>query len=316
MFARIFMLPKVTIIILNWNGWRDTIKCLGSLNEIDYGNFEVVVVDNGSEDNSAAKLEEFINNSSFKFQVSNFAFKENKGFAGGVNAVINNNLRNTDYFLLLNNDTIAAPNFLTKIINIAENDKKIGIAGPMIYFYNKPDYINSAGSKVNWLMNKGAYIGYNEKDDGQFGDKPYEVDYISGACLLVKKEVIDKIGLMPEEYFLYYEDTDWNFRAKKLGYKSVLVPDAKIWHKESASASKIGIGYIYYHVRNGILFNKRCAPFYKKILIHPYNLYVFTKQIIKLFIPSRHKWAKAAISGIVDYYKGRAGELKNLKPKT
>jgi len=158
------------------------------------------------------------------------------------------------------------------------------------------------------LMNKGLYLGYNEKDNGQFGNDSYGVGYISGACLLIKKEVINKIGLMPEEYFLYYEDTDWNFRAKRAGYKSVLVPAAKIWHKESVSAKKIGAKYVYYHVRNGILFNQRCAPFYKKVLIHPYNLYIFVKQLIKLCIPSKKEWAKATLAGMYDYYFGYFGK--------
>lgn len=312
-------MPKVVIIILNWNGWQDTIECLKSLNKVDYDNFEVVVVDNGSTNNSTQKINDFVKSFKFKFspfgrsparrQVSVFSFRENKGFAGGVNAVLRKfPMPDSKYILLLNNDTTVNSDFLTELIKVVESDEKIGIAGPMIYFYDKPDYINSAGNTVNWLMNKGEYIGYNDKDAGQFGDKPYEVDYISGACLLVKKEVIDKIGLMPEEYFLYYEDTDWNFRAKKAGYKSILIPAAKIWHKESASAKKIGAKYVYYHVRNGILFNKKYAPFYKKILIHSYNLYVFAKQLVKLHIPSKKEWAKAALAGITDYYNGNLGK--------
>ena len=131
---------------------------------------------------------------------------------------------------------------------------------------------------------------------------------VTGACLLIKKEVVEKIGGLFEDYFLYYEDTDWNFQAKKFGYKSILVPESKIWHKESVSTKKIGAKYIYYHVRNGILFNKRCAPFYKRILIHFYNFYIFVKQLIKLLIPSKREWAKAVIWGMKDYYKRRFGK--------
>lgn len=306
-------MPGVTVIILNWNDWQDTIECLESLNKVDYDNFEIIVADNGSTDDSVIQIDNFLLSFESKFKVLNYKLRDNLGFAGGNNYVLRQNFQfpnsKPEYILLLNNDTIVSPNFLKKIVSVAESDKKIGIAGPIIYFYDKPDHINSAGSKVNWLMNKGNYLGYNEKDGGQFGDKPYKVDYVSGACLLIKKEVIDKMGLIPEEYFLYYEDTDWNFQAKKAGYKSVLVPGAKIWHKESASAKKIGAKYIYYHVRNGILFNRRCAPFYKKILIHPYNLYVFTKQIIKLFIPSKREWAIAVLMGIKDYYIGKFGKI-------
>jgi GT2 family glycosyltransferase len=302
------MLPKVVVIILNWNGWRDTIECLKSLAKVNYRNFEAVVVDNGSTDDSAEKLEEFINSSNCRLPVLIYKLSSNLGFAGGNNYVLDK--VNAEYILLLNNDTIVSPDFLRKLVDVAGSDESAGIAGPMIYFYNYDNYINSAGSKINWLMNKGKYIGYNKKDIGQFGDKPYEVDYISGACLLIKKKVIDKIGGLCADYFLYYEDTDWNFQAKKAGYKSVLVPTSKIWHKESASAKKIGVEYIYYHTRNGILFNKRCAPFYKKIIIHFYNLYVFAKQMIKLLIPSKKEWAKAVIKGMGDYYRGQFGKLK------
>ena len=302
-------MPKVTIIILNWNGWQDTIECLKSLNKIDYDNFEVAIADNGSTDNSVKEIEKFINSFNFNFPVLNLNFQENKGFAGGVNAVLRKfQAAESDYTLLLNNDTIVSQDFLKELVKISESDEKIGIAGPTVYFYDKSNYINSAGSKINWLMNKGLYLGYNEKDNGQFGNDSYGVGYISGACLLIKKEVINKIGLMPEEYFLYYEDTDWNFRAKRAGYKSVLVPAAKIWHKESVSAKKIGAKYVYYHVRNGILFNRRCAPFYKKVLIHPYNLYIFVKQLIKLCIPSKKEWAKATLAGMYDYYFGYFGK--------
>lgn len=296
--------PKVAIIVVNWNNWRDTIECLGSLEKVDYPNFEVVVVDNGSTNDSLEKIR------SYELGVIVLETGRNLGFAGGNNYALRNfHILNTKYILLLNNDTIVHPDFLKELVRVAESNDRMGIVGPMIYFYDKPDYINSAGSRVNRLMNKGVYLGYGEKDVGQFGIKPYEVDYISGACLLIKKEVIEKIGPLHDNYFLYYEDTDWNFQARKAKYKSVLVPTAKIWHKESASAKRIGLDYIYYHVRNGLLFNRRCAPFYKRIMAQFYNVYVFSKQIIKLFIPSKRKWARAALRGIYDYYRGQFGPI-------
>jgi GT2 family glycosyltransferase len=111
--------------------------------------------------------------------------------------------------LLLNNDTIVDKKFLKELIEAGESDKEIGILGPI-------------GGKINWLYTKGIHVTKNN-------------DYISGVCMLVKRSVIEKIGLMPEEYFLYFEDVDWCLRARKAGYKCVLVPEAKIWHKVSSS---------------------------------------------------------------------------------
>ncbi len=208
--------------------------------------------------------------------------KKNLGFAGGNNIGIKQALKNgADYVLLLNNDTVVEPNFLKKLVEVGERDEKAGILGPI-------------GGKINWFYTKGIHVTKNN-------------DYISGVCMLVKREVIEKIGLMPKNYFLYFEDVDWCLRARKAGYKCVLVPSSKIWHKVSSSTKAESFSYIYYHTRNGLLLVKRHAPFFIKILAYFVSFLVYFKQLIK----SSSKWTKAIKLGIKDFYKGRFGNYEN-----
>jgi len=208
--------------------------------------------------------------------------KNNPGFAGGMNIGIKKALKQkADYVLLLNNDVIVSPNFLKELVKAGEKDKKIGILGPI-------------GGKINWLYTKGIHVTRNN-------------DYITGACMLVKREVVEKIGLMHEKYFLYYEDVEWCLRARKIGFKCVMVPESKIYHKVSQSTSEESFSYIYYHFRNGLLLAKRNAPFFIKLLAYFVSFLIYAKQLIK----SPSKWTKGIKTGIKDFYKGRFGKYEN-----
>jgi len=291
--------PKVFIIVLHFGEPKNTEECLKSLENLEYDNFETIVIDNT---------------------------KDNRGFAGGNNIGIKQALeKGTDYVLLLNNDTIVKPGFLKKLVEAGEKDDKIGILGPVIKEYGS-DKIHFVGGKINWLFTKGIHI--LSHPDVMSGNQPFqpssaspsetgratinEVDYITGACLLIKREVIEKIGLMPEDYFFYCEDVDWCLKARKAGYKCIIVPTAKIWHKVSSSAKAESFSYIYYHVRNGLLLAKKNAPFFIKILAYLNSFLVYGKQIIKLIIlPSKNKWSKAIMLGIEDFYKRKFGKYEN-----
>ena len=324
------MRPRVFIIILNWNNWPDVLECLESLKDNDYPNYQVVIVDNGSDQ---------------KPQVLNQDIKiiyneKNLGFSGGNNVGIKYALENNaDYVLLLNDDTIVSQDFLSKLVEVAENNNKIGIIGPKIYFYNNDVILSqqakdlneidssalpqndreskgklwSAGGKINWLYNKGEMIGYDEEDKGQYDlPKVQETEFLTGCCVLVKKQAIEKIGLMPEEYFLYYEDTDWSLKARENGFKCVFVPDAKIWHKGSQSSISGSSSYIYYHIRNGLIIAQKYAPWYIKPIIHLDVFYRIIKQIFKMiFMPKKRTWAKYILLGIKDSYFKRLGKYEN-----
>lgn len=251
-------IPKVFIIVLHYKNWDNTNECLKSLENLDYDNFEKIVIDND---------------------------KENPGFAGGNNIGIKKALKKkADYILLLNNDTVVEPRFLKELVKKGESDEKAGILGPI-------------GGKINWLYTKGVHVTKNN-------------DYISGVCMLVKRQVIEKIGLMPEKYFLYFEDVDWCLKARRAGYKCILVPEAKIWHKVSSSAKAESFPYIYYHFRNGLLLAKRNAPLFIKILAYLNSFWIYSKQIIKLIIsPKKREWARAIMKGIGDFYRSKFGKL-------
>jgi len=305
------MQPKVFIIILNWNGRADTLECLESLKNNDYPNYQVVIIDNGSKDKFS------ILDSEIKVIYN----KENLGFSGGNNVGIKYALENNaDYILLLNNDAIVSQDFLSKLVETGESNENIGLIGPKIYFYppvgeagGDKNKIWSAGGRINWLYNKGEMIGHNQKDKGQYNSpKIQETEFLTGCCVLVKKQVIEKIGLMPEEYFLYYEDTDWSLKARENGFKSVFVPDAKIWHKGSQSSIADSPSYIYYHIRNGLIMAHRYAPWYIKPIIHLDAFWRIIKQLIKIvFMPKKRTWVKYILLGIKDSYFKRLGKYEN-----
>lgn len=305
------MSPRVFVIILNWNSWPDTLECLKSLKNNDYPNYQVVIIDNGSDQRPTTP----------ETGIKIIYNQENLGFAGGNNVGIKYALeQGANYVLLLNNDTIVSQDFLTKLVKAGESDRKIGLLGPKIFFYSsvhqpdgKKDKIWFAGGQVNWLYNKGQMRGWGEIDKGQY-DQPtvQETGYVTGCCLLIKKEIVEKIGLMPEEYFLYYEDTDWSLAAQKADFKCVFVPTAQIWHKGSASSKEGSPSYIYYHIRNGLILAQRYASWYIKPLVHLDVIWRIKKQIIKLiFFPRRRAWAKYILLGIKDFYLGRRGKYEN-----
>lgn len=292
------MLPKVFIIILNWNNWPDTLECLKSLKKNDYPNYQIVVVDNNSDEKIETDCKIIYN-------------QKNLGFAGGNNVGIKYALENkADYVLLLNNDTLVSLDFLTKLIKVGESNKSFGILGPKIYSYQDKNKIWSAGGKINWLYNKGEMKGYGEIERGQY-DNQEEMEYLTGCCLLIKKEVIKKVGLMPEEYFLYYEDTDWSLAAQKAGFKCIFAPQAKIWHKGSASSKEGSPSYIYYHVRNGLMMAQKYAPWYFKPLIHLDIIWRIIKQPFKIFFTEKRQWIKPILLGIKDFYLKRYGKYEN-----
>lgn len=304
------MNPKVAIIILNWNGWEDTIECLESLNKINYKNYDIILVDNGSEDDSVTKIKDYckgnlkIETEYVSYDSSNkpieiieydiniiddlkeikipdlplnqrlilIKTRKNYGFAGGNNFGIKLALRLLDakYILLLNNDTVVDPNFLTELVKTAENDAHIGFVGPKTYYYNKKRLIQTTGGcRIDLKRAEPMHVDLEEYDHGQY-DRDLDLDYISGASLLCKREVIEKIGLMDEAHFMYWEETDWCFRGLKYGYKSAYNYKSIIWHKVGKSSQTSF--KIYYHNRNRVYFMKKNANKYQMTI---YMLYLF-----------------------------------------
>jgi GT2 family glycosyltransferase len=256
-------LPKISIVILNWNGLEDTIECLESLKKITYPNYEVIVVDNGSEGNDAQVLKERFGDCIHLIQND-----RNCGFAGGNNIGMRYAVDNSqpDYILLLNNDTVVDPVFLDELVNVAEGDSSIGIAGAKIYFYDEPTRLQFVWGKMNLWTGEAvqtpqiiAYrFGRKEIDKGQY-DSAKAADWVTGCCFLIKRSVIESIGLLDEGYFCYGEEVDYCFSARKAGYKTVYVPEAKVWHKLARSANRVTGFTRYYTARNHFRFMKKHA---------------------------------------------------------
>lgn len=265
--------PLVFIILVNYKGVDHTIECIKSLNEITYSNYKIIVVDNDSQDNSVNKLKEY---------KKNFILIENKintGFAGGNNLGINYAIKNNaDYVLLLNNDTTVEPNFLDELIN--KTSPEIGINIGKILFYYDKSMLWYAGGRINALKGCTDVNGF-EKDNGQYDEEKY-VTFASGCCMLISKEVLNKVGMLMEEYFLYFEDTDYCAKVLNNGYKILYCPKSVIYHKESVSTVKESFNFLYYITRNRLYFIKDNIKGINKILSFIYSfIFIFTKAIIK-----------------------------------
>lgn len=302
------MLPSIFVIILNWKGWQDTIECLESLLRNDYKNFRVVVIDNHSEDGSYEKLLEWCRD---KHRFTVLQTKANIGFAGGNNVGIKYALANdAEYILLLNNDTVVTENFLSGLIKTAK-EEDAGITGCKILRHSDA-HIWYLGGKMSWLRG-GAYHPGKGRSDREVAKKPFEVDFVTGCMMLIKREVFDKIGLLDESYFLYNEDTDYCMKALKAGIKMAVDPLTIIYHKERSTDGGWKQYHIYYLIRNKLIFMKRYAPnvatlwtFYSVIGIVGLTL------SLKWFFQNRFDLISAYLKAISDFKREVIGETKYI----
>lgn len=300
--------PTVAIIILNWNGWKDTIECLESLYQIKYQNYYVILVDNDSEDDSVEKIKEYaegkikVISDFFAYSKDNKPIKiieytreeaaiareinreiynlylnkiimiikneKNYGFAEGNNIGIRYALSaiNPKYILLLNNDTVVDQNFLIELVKVAESDERIGIMNPEIRFYTKPDKIQFIGGNIDWL---GLSFKKQEREaENAITSKGriINTERASGACMLIKTNIIRSIGGLSAEYFFQCEDTDYCIRASKCKWKIVCTRDSIIWHKVSVSLNKVSENKIRYFIRNSFILRSKYASGHKLIL--------------------------------------------------
>ncbi len=297
-------MKKVFVIILHYKGKKFTRQCLLSLNKIKTSNFSVkaVVVESGSLEPIDELKKEFFNEVFIKK-------KENLGYAEGNNVGIRYALKQgADYLLLLNNDTVVDSQMLLQLVKVGESDESFGILGPKIYFapgceyhsgrYQKKEkgkVIWYAGGIIDWPNILASHRGVDEVDRGQY-DEMEETDFISGCAMLIKREVLEKIGLLDKRYFLYLEDNDFCQRAKKAGFKLVYVPQAKLWHA-NAGSSRVGSPlHDYYLARNRMLFGLRYAPVRAKLAL--------IRESLRLLLFGR-EWQKV---GIKDFYLRKLGK--------
>jgi GT2 family glycosyltransferase len=301
--------PSICIIVLNWNSPQDTLACLDSLLKIPYRAKEILVVDNGSTDESVCIIK-----SSFP-QVKLLETGKNMGFVGGNNAGMTYALEEGfDYTLVLNNDTVVNPDFLERLLEVAESDDQIGAVGPKINYFSKPDVIWSAGGIIDYRHGTTEMKGIGQTDQDQYGRMPYQVDFLTGCAILVKRQTLQKIGLLDPRFFMYYEDVEWCVRMTKAGCKIQLVPESIMWHKISPEVRADSPLVYYYMTRNRLLFLKESKLGWKPWV---YTLFVddFRTMISWTLKPrwkNRRFLRKFITMGIYDAFKGNWGKKENI----
>lgn len=212
-------------IILNWNGWRDTVQCLDALKGCCYSRLGIIVVDNGSSDDSAGKIRGAYP------EIRLLESGKNLGFAGGNNIGIRHALsEGAEYVWLLNNDAAPAPDALSELVAKAQTDKAIGAVSSICYYADSPSKVQAwAGARVN------LWIGYGRNSTEPRRDEWF--DSLNGTSILIAREALQEVGLLDEGFFLYWEDTEFCLRLRKKGWRLAAAPNSRVLHKVNASTS-------------------------------------------------------------------------------
>ena len=284
--------PWVTIITINFNQLQLTCALLDSLRHLTYPRVEIIVADNASKENPREVIAE-------KYpEVKVIVSPENLGFAGGNNLGIM--ASKGKYLLFLNNDTEVDSGFLEPLVALFENNPKAGAASSKILYYNSDNIIQYAGStRIDPFTGRSKRIGFMEKDLGQHNVQ-LETDLAHGAAMMVPRSVIDQVGMMPEFFFLYYEEVDWCESIKKAGYKIYVVPSSRVYHKESMSIGKKSTLKTYYMTRNRLLFMRRNTSGLKKMAwILFFLIFSLPKNALKFTFHRDHEHGKAFWRGLL-----------------
>lgn len=275
----------VAVIILNYKVRDLTLKCITSVQNSDQKDFKIYVVDNNSEDGLESEVK--------KIQDVHFIQTgTNLGYTGGNNSGIKRALKDgAEFIFILNPDTTIDPNCIPESLKVVSNPE-VGIVGPKILFGDKKT-IWYAGGVLDKLNVIGSHRGLDQIDQGQY-DTEEETDYVSGAAMFVKKEVFDTIGLFDERYFLYYEDSDFCFRAKKAEFKIMYVPKAVVYHQNAQSTGLGSPLQDYYISRNRMLLASKFLPFRTRLAL-------IRQALTNLSVYSRRK-------ALFDFLTGRFGK--------
>ncbi|MBO9703755.1 MAG: glycosyltransferase family 2 protein [Sporocytophaga sp.] len=290
--------PLVSIVTINYNGADVTCALLESLRKITYPNVEIIVVDNHSKEDPGVIKERYP-------EIRLIRNKNNNGFAGGNN--IGFKAAKGKYFLMLNNDTEVAPDFMEPLVSKLESDPGAGAATAKLIYYHSDRRIQFAGSTtINPISGRNKYIGQHEKDNGQYNHcccTPYG----HGAAMMIPRKVIQEVGLMPEMYFLYYEELDFCERIKDAGYSIWFVGNSNVFHKESATVGKLNPMKIYYLTRNRLLFMRRNVKGLTLYLSMIYFTFVaLPKNLLTYLFSKKVDFAKAFMKGYLWNFKNKA----------
>ncbi len=241
------MMPRVAIVVLNWNGWQDTLACIASLQTLDYPNFHIVLVDNGSTDGSEAQFLRALSS------VELLQTGSNLGFGGGCNVGIRHALAaGAEYVWLINSDATVAPDALSALVRLADENPRLGAVGSVLFDAEAVTRVQLwGGGRVGLWLGRSVHC----LNPGT------TLDFVSGASMLLRRAALEQVGLFDDtRFFMYWEDTDLGFRLRKAGWMLAVAEDSKIWHKQSAS---LGLGNPLldeYATRSCVRFLRRHAP--------------------------------------------------------
>ena len=290
-------LPLVSLVVLNWNGEKCLESCLRSIFKQDYPNYEVIVVDNASTDASPRLIEE-------KFPKARLIRnKANLGFAKGVNIGIK--VAKGPIVAVLNNDVVLPQGWLSALVREMLKSPEVGIVSNAIYYHERGDVLWALGGKLDAFTGMCWHVGEGQRLAPDSHIKLDDLDYVPWCAVLVRKELFRKLGPLDENFFIYWEDVDFCLRARRAGYRVLVVPHVPTWHLVSFSAKKM-LAFSYYHVMKGAfyLFLKH---FPLRHVISAFFSHLVLLTLLELFVlryPAYYAWLKL---------KGLLWTLRHLK---
>jgi len=303
---------KVIICVLTYNNCQDTLNCLRSLQSLAYDRnvCRTVVVDNGSTDMTALEVAK-------RYPDVEIIRKEtNTGAAAGRNAGIAYALNGEwEYIFFIDNDALVEPGTLGELIRTAESDPKLAAVGAITYYAGDRTKVWNYGGRVDWC--RGEFFGFEQGvvDRGQY-DSVREVDSFPIGFGIVRTEVIRKVGILDERYFIYYEEADWHARMRKAGYRLAVTPRAKIYHKVSSAFGLESPAFYYFRTRNRLLFMWKNAPRLQLALFLFWFLYdVSCHTMLTLYLSGKPAQMRGALLGVRDFTRGRFGKCPYNFPK-
>jgi GT2 family glycosyltransferase len=266
------MKSTISIITVNYNSLLMTMSLLKSLDRLSLNNLEIIVVDNASGQNPEAEI------TAGYPDVKVIVSEENLGFAGGNNLGIK--AATGEYIFFLNNDTEVMEDIITPMVELMNINYEIGVLCPRICDFDSPHHLQYAGfTEINPLSGRNSL-----HDNPESKLVPYTTAYPHGAAMMIRKSTIDKVGPMPEDYFLYYEELDWGAQIKRAGYSIVVDPRYVVYHKESASVGRQSPMKAFYHSRNRLLFMRRNFKGLSLMIFMIYFFLIATPKALIIFM--------------------------------
>lgn len=326
--------PIVYIILLNWNGWQDTIECLESLEKATYPNFNVVIIDNASANDSVARIRAWIKErgiplAEYKLEsrkeqpvpvnteepkktglrrVELISSAENLGFCAGNNVGMEFAHRaGAEYFLILNNDTIVEPNFLEPLVEAAETMDNVGLVGGVICYFESPETIWWAGGVFDTFLETKRMLNGHHISEMQNND-PFEAGCITGCMTLIPRRTFKIVGGYDESLFIWIEDWDLSLRVRQGSQSLLVAPQSKIYHKVSKSLGVLKPLSYYYGTRNRLLLKKKHLPWHLRMLFFLWFIPTRPIRFGQFLLQGRFDLIHAGLCAIKDYFLGKSGK--------